>query len=322
MVALTAPAGSNSAGADPLLQGTITATAVGQRSQTPVYFVPVPEKKTVGYRFDFDRDTNPEWVLENSSLRLIISPEAGGRAVALVDKASGANLATTVGFFADHFRFTPNPAGINLQRAYGRYGLFNRAYRAAWLEEPAGRALRLYYRAPDVAPAGARIEKTIRLLEGNRFTVDYDVVLDAAGTPSAHDPANPFAAPLPAGVQQAFVAVNSVAAHFGGAQSTLFCWPAEPAAARESGAAKDSAGSPPHCETFIPGRGTLSLTPSTPRLEVRTPGKPTLVVEWKNAVMTIEMKIYSALLRFEFHSLEPGGASVRPHVEFTLLPAE
>ena len=315
-----ATSGSTTSGTDPLLQGHLTVSAAGHSTQTPVYFVVVPEKGATGYRFDFDRDANPEWVLENSGLRLIVSPEDGGRAVALVDKASGANLASTVGFFADHFAFTPNPPGINPVRAHGRYGLFNRNYRAEWLEEQAGRALRLSYRAPDVAPAGARIEKTIRLLEGNRIAVDYDVVLETEEATSSRGAVNPFAAPLPAGVEQAFVAVNSVATHFGGAQSTLFCWPVTVPPPEVAAAA--GAGMPAHCETFAPGRALFSLPPSASRLEVRTLGKPTLVMEWTNAVMTVEMKIYSALLRLEFPKLRPGGASARPHVEFTLVPAE
>jgi len=191
-----------------------------------------------------------------------------------------------------------------------------------WLEEQEGRALRLSYRAPDVAPGGARIEKTIRLLEGNRFAVDYDVVLETEAATSPRGAVNPFAAPLPAGVEQAFVAVNSVATHFGGAQSTLFCWPVTGVAPLAVAPTEGSAGTPAHCETFALGRAQFSLPPSASRLEVRTPGKPTLVMEWKNAVMTVDMKIYSALLRLEFPKLRPGGASVRPHVEFTLVPTE
>lgn len=315
---------------DSLLREEMTVSSGGEHTHTPVYFVVVPEKGAVGYRFDFDRDANPEWVLENSGLRLILSPEEGGRAVALVDKAAAANLATTIGLFADHFAFTPNPPGINPARAHGRYGLFNRLYRAEWLPEEAGRALRLSYRAPDVAPAGARIEKTIRLLDAQRFAVDYDVVLDAAadsrldalGRPTPTGAVNPFAAPLPEGTRQAFVAVNSVPAHAGGEQSTRFCWPAGPGAGEgaAAGAAPPAGVDPPpeHCEAFVAGRDPLTIPASAARLEVRTPGRPSLVLAWKNARMTVEMKNYSALLRLEFHPLEPGGAPIRPRIEFTV----
>ena len=321
------PSGKSSRGVngpDPLLHEEMTITSGGDHSQTPVYFVVVPEKRTVGYRFDFDRDANPEWVLENAGLRLIFSPEEGGRAIALVDKASDSNLATTIGFFADHFAFTPNPPSINPARAHVRYGLFNRIYRGEWLEEEAGRALRLSYRTPDVAPAGARIEKTIHLLDAQRFVVDYDVVLDAA---PGHRPnsasggaVNPFATPLPEGVRQAFVAVNSVPAHAGGAQSTRFCWPTGSGSAREAAAvaAGPADSNPPaeHCEFFVAGGDALNLPASVAHLEVRTPGRPSLVLEWKNARMTVEMKNYSALLRLEFRALEPGGAPMRARVEF------
>lgn len=309
------------AGTDVLLHEEMTITSGSEHSQTPVYFVVVPEKGTVGYRFDFDRDANPEWVLENAGLRLIVSPEEGGRAIALVDKASGANLATTIGLFADHFAYTPNPPGINPTRAHGRYGLFNRRYGGEWLNEEAGRALRLSYRAPDIAPAGARIEKTIRLLDANHFTVDYDVVLDTApDTPeaaAAGAAANAFAAALPEGTHQAFVAVNSVPAHVGGEQTTRFCWSAvERSEDHSTGPGAE------HCEIFVPGSAPLALPPGVGRLEVRTPGKPSLVLEWKNARMTVDMKNYSALLRLEFRPLQPGGAPARPRIEFTILAGE
>jgi hypothetical protein len=313
---------ADTSGAEGLLRGQMTVSAGTDHTRTPVYFAVVPEQGTIGYRFDFDRDGNPEWALENSGLRLIFSPEAGGRAIALVDKSSAENLATTIGLLADHFSYTPNPPGINPARAHGRYGMFNRPYRAEWLNEDGGRALRLSYRALDVAPNGARIEKTIRLLDAHRFAVDYDVVLDAEA-PSGG--ANPFAAPLPQGIRQAFVAVHSVLAHSGGAQSTRFCWPAAP---RESGGG-DAAGASPRaadgseqlperCETFVPGGDTLRLPPDVQRVEVRTPGMPSLGLEWKNARMTVEMKNYSALLRLEFHPLQPGGAQTRHRVEFTV----
>ena len=306
---LSGGARADTAGPDGLLREQMTVSSGTEHSQTPVYFAVVPEKGTIGYRFDFDLDGNPEWVLENAGLRLIFSPEAGGRAIALVDKSSAVNLATTIGLLADHFAYTPNPPGINPARAHGRYGMFNRRYRAEWLNEDDGRALRLSYRAPDVTPAGARIEKTIRLLDAHRFAVDYDVVLDAA---APADAANPFAAPLPQGIRQAFVAVNSVLAHSGGAQSTRFCWSAAPRAA-------DGSEPPPErCETFAPGGDTLNLPPTVERIEVRTLGKPSLVIGWKNARMTVEMKNYSALLRLEFHPLQPGGGPTHPRVEFTV----
>jgi hypothetical protein len=311
---------------DHLLREKMTITSGGEHAQTPVYFVVVPEKGSIGYRFDFDRDASPEWVLENAGLRLILSPDEGGRAIALVDKDSGANLATTIGLFADHFAYTPNPPGINPARAHGRYGLFNRQYRAEWLDDEYGRALRFSYRAPDVAPAGARLEKTIRLNNAQHFSVDYDVVLEAeantAGSSAPTGAFNPFAAPLPEGIRQAFVAVNSVPAHAGGEQSTRFCWPSGPGAAAEdpAGAAGPSGPGPfaEECAVFVPGGDPLDLPASAHQLEVRTPGRPSLILDWRNAQMTIQMKNYSALLRLEFHPLDPGGSPLRSRVEFTI----
>jgi len=62
-----------------------------------VLFVPLSESGNTHYQYDFDRDGEPEWVLESTRLRLIVSPAYGGRAVALVDKSTNDDLITLDG---------------------------------------------------------------------------------------------------------------------------------------------------------------------------------------------------------------------------------
>ncbi len=100
--------------ADGLLHGAVEIKMGHERRTLPVAFLQPREDGLYRYRYDFDRDGADEWVLENSNLRLIVSPESGGRALALVDKTSGQNLATSVGLFRDGFSFTAaNPPGAD-----------------------------------------------------------------------------------------------------------------------------------------------------------------------------------------------------------------
>ena len=122
------------------------------------------------YRYDFDRDGADEWVMENSNLRLIVSPESGGKALALVDKIVGRRIWRRVwDCFGIIFHLRTNLAAGNELRARGRYGLFNRSYIAEWAEsQTKAPILKLHYEAPDVLPGGASIEKSIHLEEAER----------------------------------------------------------------------------------------------------------------------------------------------------------
>jgi hypothetical protein len=291
------------ASADGLLHSDIEVRLGHERRTLPVAFLQPREDGLYRYRYDFDRDGADEWVLENSNLRLIISPESGGRALALVDKASGQNLATSVGLFRDGFSFTAaaNPPGADEGRARGRYGLFNRAYAAEWQGEQKDPILKLHYDAPDVAPGGASIEKTIHFEGPSEVRVEYSVALkDAAAANGA-----------PENGAQSFVTVNSFPAMARPGRETKFCWPAERSA--EEAAASDKerrAKSGWHCEDFKPGGEPVELPDGTKRVEVRTTGRAATTLEWDCAGecgrMTIEPKHLSALFRLDFPKLTPG----------------
>ena len=295
-----------------------------ERRTSPIFFAPIPEDAAAHYVFDFDRDGAAEWVLENTAMRLIVSPALGGRIIALVDKTQGLSLVTNVGGLRDHFAFTENSASTRPERARGRSGLFNRNYRAEWVKDESSEGkevgLRLAYDAADVYPAGASVEKTLRVAVPNTVEVDYRVRLLRGEEPLA-------------GIvqKQSFVAANSVPALLRGERSTRFCWKKIAASAVADVLAPEM-----QCEQFTPGR-TLEVPEHVRRLEVRTPGRFGLALEWDPGPetppeasglsggagrMTIEMKNFSVFLKLQFPALEPGGDAGRYRLRYQILEAE
>jgi hypothetical protein len=59
--------------------------------------------EAVAFAYDIDQDGFDDYVLENEWLRLIVSPQAGARAFALIDKRTGTNVFTSVGGLRDKF---------------------------------------------------------------------------------------------------------------------------------------------------------------------------------------------------------------------------
>ncbi len=326
---------------DGLLRGELQAHSGRADHGLPMLFVVVGQDSAARYQVDFDRDGALEWVLENQRVRLILSPEAGGRAIALVDKATGLNLTTPIGALRDLFVSDGNRAGG--RAAPGeiagalekRDATFNQAYRAEWVQEPppaesgaqnhgqSAPAVRLSYQLPATLlreghPGGALLEKTVRLASTESVQVDYRVSLPA---PSSAAPQN-----LP---PQAFVAMNSVPARNGGELTTRFCWDASPASEPSkspAGGLKEEPLAAAHCETFVPGAGALKVPEGVQRLEVRTRGRAGLALEWKTARMNIEMKQFSALLSLQFPPFSAaagsGGETREYRVRYTVIAAE
>ncbi|MGA8075601.1 MAG: beta-galactosidase [Candidatus Acidiferrales bacterium] len=308
-----------------LLHGDIEAREGHDRKHLPIFYVPLRAGATTAYRYDFDSDGALEWVLENASVRLIVSPASGGRALALVDKSTGFDLLSSVGALRDGFSFTPNPAGISPERARGRYGLFNRNYEAAWLPDDMKTALSLRYHAADVFPHGADIEKKVEL-DGDEVSVSYHVALSAANEGAAGG-----GVASPEDQPQSFIATQSVPALDEPGRLTKFCWSAvspkdDPAPPKKDSAAQPnetpaSASSPApeaeHCEDFAPGGAALEIPPDANHLEVRTLGRPGLAFDWDAGRLTIEPMRYSALLELHSAVLKPGEkthATLRFHV--------
>ncbi len=154
-----------------LSDGVLTETA-------KVYFLALRKGEAVAFSYDIDQDGFDDYVLENEFLRLIVSPRAGARAFALINKRTGANVFTSVGGLRDKFvELDPADPTRNARRKRGMYGTFNRQYSAEILTGMGAQSvLKLAFDAPDVYPAGARIERTITLKANEEFfTVDYRV---------------------------------------------------------------------------------------------------------------------------------------------------
>lgn len=296
--------------ADGFLHGTMEVKSGKDDRRAPIVFLRPRRSGTTPYCYDFDRDGADEWVLENASLRLIVSPESGGRAIAFVDKNAGASLTTSVGLIRDNFSYAENPPWSNEIRARGRFGLSNRPYFAEWLSENTNPALKMHYEAADVFPAGATIEKTIQFEDAKTLRVDYRVALRA--------PAAGAGAPL--NQPQSFVAVNSFPAATVGEHPTRFCWRNLAAAQKEtaSGTSGGTEETDHHCEDFSPGGKVIEIPVGETRVEVRMPARPAVAIEWDCTRicprMKIEQKSFSGLLRLEFPPLEPGAAAA----EYTL----
>jgi len=305
--------GSISPVASELLHSTIEVRSGKDDRSMPIAFLPMPAGTTRHYRYDFDRDGAEEWVLENAGMRLIVSPESGGQAIALVDKATGANLASSVGLLRDSFSYTESAKARSQLRPRGRWGFSNRAYTAEWQSEQSNAELRLHYDAPDVYPAGASIEKTVQFDDSNTVRVEYRVALRAkeAGTGGV-------------GSSQSFVAVNSFPAVASADHPTQFCWPNT----TESNGSPDMTttqkeSAKKHCEDFARGGRFVAVPEGEKRVEVRTPGRPGIAIEWGCVEscprMTIEPKNFSALLRLEFPALTPGAEPMVTSVRFRIL---
>ncbi|MDD5542105.1 MAG: beta-galactosidase [Acidobacteriia bacterium] len=151
----------------------------------------------VAYATDLDQDGFPEVIIENSELRLIVTPNAGARAFVLYDKRLKRNFFTSVGALRDRFAWNENPAIRTQPRQIrGYFGLHNRPYSYEILASGGETAVaRFTYEAPDVAPQGVLIQKTITLKgSAGFFDVAYEI------TPHGFSDAIP----------QAFISVNSV----------------------------------------------------------------------------------------------------------------
>lgn len=300
------------AGADGFLRETMKLHSSSGDRELPVTFLITKPGQNLHYQYDFDRDGANEWVLENDALRLIVSPESGGRAMSLVDKSGDDDLISSVGALRDGFSYWDNPPAASLTRERGRYGLFNRSYQPKWLKTSSATALVLHYDASEVLPAGAAIEKTIVLDGPSAIRADYHVSL--ASLPPGSAPLHP----------QSFIVENSVTAYAAANedQRTQFCWlpPRFDPPDGPSSAAENPVKIAQHCVAFVPGGKPISLPAGLNRVLIRNPGRPIFAVEWNFGDMVIQQKRYSALLRLQFPPLTPGGPAGDYSIHLRLLP--
>ena len=112
--------------------------------------------EAVAYQLDYDRDGFPDIILENSAVRLFVSPYDGGRAYAFVSKATGANAFNSIGGMRDSFTAHILPEDMRDVPEWTRaewLGLFNRPYAFHIVADAGAQAiLHLEYSAPDIYP--------------------------------------------------------------------------------------------------------------------------------------------------------------------------
>jgi hypothetical protein len=287
----TMPAGSAPSEREAgVLRGEVTVKSGRDRRTSPVFFLRKEDEKSIGYRYDFDRDASPEWVLENAGLRLIATPETGGAISALVGLREGFNLITFVGAFRDSLAVPADG-----QRAEAPRDLHARAYTPEWTLSDGQTALRLRYAPPDVAGSPA-MEKVFRLKGDAGMDVEYALSFPAAAT---------------ADLEARLISSVSIPADASPAAVTRFCW-------RASRDAEPSAGD---CREFSPRGAVLEQPEGARRLDVLTPGRPGLAFEWPEAARAqVEMKTYSATVRFHFASLSATSGKGVLHLEMLPVP--
>ena len=270
-----------------LLRGSLTSRAGHERADVPVVFLTADDKGNSHYQYDFDLDGAPEWVLESSRLRLIVSPAEGGRAFALVDKSTNDDLITLDGGFHDFLV----PAGTALENAQAlRQGdfSFNRAYQAEWLAANKDVSLRLTYREPPTSGVRVNVERTLRLAAPETVEALYRMsqamgVAPAEGTQS-DDP-----------MQQSFVVMMSIPLPDAHDQNARICW-------QNDSAAGSTASPPPaannparlHCEDMAPAGRPVEVPDHVSRAEIECPGRRPLAVEWSTGRVTVVPKAFSA----------------------------
>ena len=134
----------------------------------------------VAYRADVYGEGTPALVLENALVRIVVAPRAGARAFVFEDKATGANVFSSVGAMRDDVSVQPPPSTSDrLGPATHAFpaGMFNRPYRVAIDRDRGVARATLSYDAPDVLPSGARFVRTVTLAPDSRsFTLDEDFV--------------------------------------------------------------------------------------------------------------------------------------------------
>lgn len=267
-------------GAPSVLTPFVVNISDGRRTEAArMNFVALRKGEAVAFAYDIDRDGFDDYVLENQRLRLIISPAAGGRAFALINKQTGTNVFTSVGGLRDKFvQLDSQDPPRNPRRKQGLYGTFNRHYAAEIVEGRGARAvIKLRYEAPDVYPAPVRIWRTITLpAAAEFFTVDYQVTPEAAAVDA----------------QQAFWSASSIVI-------------GDPA--QQAGRFLDANGQ----FAFAAGK-TRPLPVSSGWVAAPLGQQSTFAVLWRAAevdVAEVEMKDFSSLINVKFKPF----AKVEPH---------
>jgi hypothetical protein len=181
---------------------------------------------------------------------------------------------------------------------------FNRAYRAAWVEEKQGTGLQLDFSEHENSRAGLHVEKTLHLTAPETVEASYRVSLVTAPLAPANNP----------GPKQSFISSLSVPATASEGVTTRFCWRADNSTASPAISAPAKSAPAMHCEDFVASGKPIAIPPEVTRLEVQTSGRSTLIVEWTGVNTAIASRTFSAQIEFALTAPLPGSAPS----EFTL----
>jgi hypothetical protein len=140
--------------------------------------------KALAYAFDYDRDGLADVILENQKIRCFVTPYAGGRSFALVLKDSNHNAFNSVGGMRDTFAKRVEPKemeGLNEYTRMNWMGLTNRPYSFKIIASTDAQAkVKLDYEAPDIYPAGVKMERVISLPGDQSIVVEDSIVTPTA----------------------------------------------------------------------------------------------------------------------------------------------
>jgi hypothetical protein len=280
---------------DGLLHGQLDVRRGRENKTGPILFVPMSENGIAHYKFDFDRDGSDEWVLESPSLRVILSPEDGGRVIALVDKDTNESLITMDGALQDFIVSTPQ-AGRDAEAQALAY-----PYETAWVNEADTTALLARFKDSDLASSGPTVEKAVRFVSPEAIEVAYRVS-KGQGSGQTSLSAN--------GQPTYFESVTGVPIFASAEEHTEFCWQDFRATTNDK----------PHCEDFTPNGAEIHIPQEVTRIEVRAKNHPSLAVEWAEGKATIVPKAFSAQIKLVFPAALEADHPLENTLRFAVVP--
>jgi len=284
------------------LSGTMNLSGghIPERTST-LNFLIADSDTPVHYEYDFERSGSKNWISENKRLRLIFLPAAGGEISALVDKLSGSNLTTTVGGLRDLVRVHHNLGGAVESQLLDP--TMNVAYSAEWTSKD-GAEILMKAQWPADAPIAGEISKTVHMIsKDGTDIIEAEYALHSTGLSNENNSAGSARSE-----SASFVTAFSVPAIADQRDGTQFCWlprADQPSADAGANAPERAA----HCSAFVLSGSEIQIPAGAARLEVRTPGRPTLAMEWAAGRVTIQQKLYSARILLEFPAQSTAGGA-------------
>lgn len=292
------PGDGSAPDSDGLLRGELRLSNKDHSIAIPLRFYESPESgKAARYRFDFERSGAPDWVLENTSMRIVAAPAKGGRIQSIARRNPTSSVTSPIGAMLDYFRIAGAPEPVR--------ATLNTPFDAHWIEDSASPGITMSAQLPDGLPFSGALEKTVRISGDRKIDVAYQAKLaeQSASSPS-------------------MITAFGVAATDAGEQGTQFCWTEDSSASASPKADEKrttaDAGAPRHCEAFHANAADIRVPENVRSLEVRNQGQPALTMEWTYGSVSIKQSATSAELRLEFTL--SSDTPTQPTVSYTLAP--